>query len=452
MKILIVGAGAVGFNLARQLSSEGHDVSLVEKDPHVARRIGEKLDVLLVTGSGSSPSVLEAARIKDAEIVLAVTDSDEMNLTVCLLAHWFGVERKIARLRNEEYTREGSFVREKQFFIDHIINPDFITVDSVLKVIETPGANYVADFAEANILFRGFHVPPDAPIVGRKLQELKEFSSTDSFLIVAIQRKDEMFIPTGQAQIEPEDTVFVLVARAGLPFLLPIVNRRAMETQRVVIYGASKVGVQLAQLLEKKVKMVVLVEPDEDRAQLAASRLSETTILHGHATETEILKEVTTEAVDFFVGASEDEESNILSCLIAKKQYAKKTIVITKDPEYVPIFGSIGMDVVINPRLFTVSSILQHIIRGPILSMVKLFDRSEAEAIEMVVEKESKMADRALKHTHFPRGSILGTIIREGEMILPHGDFVVTPGDRAIVFTMPQVREKVQSLFTKGSA
>jgi trk system potassium uptake protein TrkA len=450
MKILIVGAGAVGFNLARQLSSEGHDVSLVEKDPQIARRVNEKLDVLLVTGSGSSPSLLESARIKEADIVLAVTDSDEVNLTVCLLAHWYGVERKIARLRNEEYTREGSFIKEKQFFIDHIINPDFITVDSVLKVVETPGANYVADFAEANILFRGFHVPSDAPIVGRKLQELKEFSSTDSFLMVAIQRKDEMFIPTGQAQIEPEDTIFVLVARAALPFLLPIVNRRAMEAQRVIIYGASRVGIQLAQLLEKRVKMVVLVEPDEDKAQLAASRLTEATILHGQATETEILKEVTTETVDFFVGAAEDEEANILSCLLAKKQYARKTIVITKDPSYVPIFGSIGMDVVINPRLFTVSSILQHIIRGPILSMVKLFDKSEAEAIEMVVETESKLVDKPLKQIHFPKGSILGTIIRKGEMILPHGDFTMASGDRAIVFTMPQVREKVQALFAKG--
>ncbi|MFN3467587.1 MAG: Trk system potassium transporter TrkA [Candidatus Brocadiales bacterium] len=449
MRILIVGAGAVGFNLARQLSSEGHDISLIEKDPHIARRISEKLDVLLVTGSGSTPSVLEAARIKDAEIVLAVTDSDEVNMTACLLAHWYGVDRKIARLRNEEYTREGSFVRDKQFFIDHIINPDSITVDSVLKVIETPGANYVADFAEANILFRGFHVPPDAPIVGRKLQELKEFSSTDSFLIVAIQRKDETFIPTGQTQIEPEDTIFVLVARAGLPFFLPVVNRRAMETQRVIIYGATRVGTQLAQVLEKRVKMVVLVEPDEDKTQLAASKLTEATILHGQATETEILKEVTTEAVDFFVGAADDEEANILSCLLAKKQYARKTIVITKDPDYVPIFGSIGMDVVINPRLFTVSSILQHIIRGPILSMVKLFDRSEAEAIEMVVEKESKITDKALRQIHFPKGSILGTIIRNGEMILPHGDFVVSSGDRAIVFTTPNVREKIQSLFTK---
>ncbi len=449
MKILIVGAGAVGFNLARQLSSEGHDISLVEKDPHAARRISEKLDVLLITGSGSTPSVLESARVKEAEVVLAVTDSDEANLSVCLLAHWYGVSKKIARLRNEEYTKTG-FFKQHQFFIDHIVNPDFITVDSIMKVIETPGANYVADFAEANILFRGFHVPPDAPIVGRKLQELKEFGSTDSFLIVAVKRKDEMFIPLGQTQVEPEDTVFLLVARAGLPFLLPIVNRRAMETQRVIIYGASRVGVQLAQLLEKRVKMVVLVEPDEDKAQLAASRLTEATILHGQATETEILKEVTSEHVDFFVGAADDEESNILSCLLAKKQYAKKTIVITKDPDYVPIFGSIGMDVVINPRLFTVSSILQHIIRGPILSMVKLFDKSEAEAIEMEIEKESKMANKPLKQIHFPKGSILGTIIRKGEMILPHGDFVVFPGDRAIVFTMPHVREKVQSLFTKG--
>ncbi|MEE9584473.1 MAG: Trk system potassium transporter TrkA [Candidatus Brocadiales bacterium] len=449
MKILIAGAGAVGFNLAKQLSEEGHTISVIESDPHIYRKITEKLDVFCVEGSGDSPSVLENAGIKEVDMVLAVTNSDEVNLTVCLLAYWYGVKCKVARLRNEEFTKEDSILRKNQFFIDRVINPIPITVDSVLKAMETPGATYVADFAESDILFRGFRVPRDAPIVGRTIQELKEAGSTDSFVIVAIQRKEDIVIPMGEMEICPEDNIFVLLARASLPYFLPMVNRRAVETQGIVIYGATRIGLQLARSLEKTVATVVLIEPDEDKAQTAASKLTSATVLHGHATEPEILKQATLEPVDFFIGASENEQDNILACLLAKKQYAKKTVVITHEPHYVPVFGSIGIDVVINPRLITVSSILQHIARGPILGVAKLFDKTEAEATEMIAENGSTIVGKELSKTSFPKGSILGSIIRNGTMILPSGDFVLSPGDRAIVFYMPEAREKVQALFTK---
>ncbi len=449
MKILIAGAGAVGFNLAKQLSEEGHTISVIESDPHIYRKITEKLDVFCVEGSGVSPSVLENAGIKEVDMVLAVTNSDEVNLTVCLFAYWYGVKCKVARLRNEEFTKEDSILRKNQFFIDRVINPIPITVDSVLKAMETPGATYVADFAESDILFRGFRVPRDAPIVGRTIQELKEAGSTDSFVIVAIQRKEDIVIPMGEMEICPEDNIFVLLARASLPYFLPMVNRRAVETQGIVIYGATRIGLQLARSLEKTVATVVLIEPDEDKAQTAASKLTSATVLHGHATEPEILKQATLEPVDFFIGASENEQDNILACLLAKKQYAKKAVVITHEPHYVPVFGSIGIDVVINPRLITVSSILQHIARGPILGVAKLFDKTEAEATEMIAENGSTIVGKELSKTSFPKGSILGSIIRNGTMILPSGDFVLSPGDRAIVFYMPEARQKVQALFTK---
>ncbi|MEE9487718.1 MAG: Trk system potassium transporter TrkA, partial [Candidatus Brocadiales bacterium] len=367
MKILIVGAGAVGFNLAKQLSGEGHTISVIESAPHRYRKITEELDVFCVDGNGNSPSVLEDAGIKEVDMVLAVTDSDEVNLTVCLFAYWYGVDCKIARLRNEEFTRDNSVLRQNQFFIDRMINPIPITVDTIMKAMETPGAIYVADFAESDILFRGFRVPSDAPIVGRKVQELKEAGATDSFLIVAIQRGDDMIIPTAEMEICQEDNIFVLVARASLPYFLPMVNKRAVETQGVIIYGATRIGLRLARALEDTAQNVILIEPDENKAETAASKLATATVLHGQATETEILKQATMEPADFFVGASENEHENILACLLAKKQYSKKTVVITHEPDYVPVFGSIGIDVVINPRLITVSSILQHITRGPIL-------------------------------------------------------------------------------------
>ncbi|MHC4197596.1 MAG: Trk system potassium transporter TrkA [Planctomycetota bacterium] len=449
MKILIVGAGAVGFNLAKQLSGEGHTISVIENDPQIYRKITEELDVFCVDGNGNSPSVLEDAGIKEVDMVLAVTDSDEANLTVCLFAYWYGVDCKIARLRNEDLTKSNSVLRQNQFFIDRMINPIPITVDTIMKAMETPGAIYVSDFAESDILFRGFRVPSDAPIAGRKIQELKEAGATDSFLIVAIQRGDDMIIPTAEMEICPEDNIFVLVARASLPYFLPMVNKRAVETQGVIIYGATRIGLRLARALEDTAQNVILIEPDEDKAEIAASKLATATVLRGQATETEILKQATIEPVDFFVGASENEQENILACLLAKAQYSKKTVVITHEPDYVPVFSSIGIDVVINPRLITVSSILQHITRGPILGVAKLFDKTEAEATEMIVESGSKIIGKELSDIAFPKGSILGTIIKNGSMILPYGDYVLSPGDRAIVFYIPEAREKVQALFTK---
>ncbi|MBI4007188.1 MAG: Trk system potassium transporter TrkA [Planctomycetes bacterium] len=449
MKILIVGAGAVGLNLARQLSNEAHDISIVEQDPALVRKVSDKLDALIVSGNATSKSTLEEAGIQDVEMVLAVTDSDETNIIVCLLAHMYGVKTKIARVRNEEFAVIKSSQNDDLFHVDYMVNPEQITVDSIINIIETPGAIFVADFTVGDILLRGFHVPADAPIVGKKIRELKEIESVDSFLIVAIQKNDAMIIPVGDSQIQPDDNIFVLVARAGLPFFLPMVNRRADEAEKIIIYGATRTGVKLAKRLEHGPVSATIIEPDEEKANAAAVELSETVILHGEATDVGLLKEASIEDVDFFIALTEDEQSNILSALVAKKNGAKKTIVLTNDPQFVPVLSSIDIDIdiVINPRLITAGSILQHIRRGRILSIAKL-PGSEAEAIELVAEAGSKIIGKNLSKVHFPEGSIMGAIVRNGTMLIPNGESVVNPGESVVVFTLPKALEKVQSLFS----
>lgn len=446
MKILIVGAGAVGFNLAKQLSKEGHDISVVEKDQELVKRIGEKLDVFVVSGNASSPSILEEAGIKTADMVLAVTNSDEINMVVCTLGHSYGVKTKIARIRSPEFTDEQPFLHRNGFHIDHIVNPEKITINSILNIIGTPGAIYVADFTEGDILLRGFNVPGDAPIIGKKLSELKEIESTDSFLIVAIQRNEEMVIPTGETKILQHDNIFVLVAREALPYFLPMVNRRADEVEKVTIYGVNRASLELAKKLEDQKIGVTIIEPDKEKTQQAATVLDKTIILHGDALDIDLLKESSIDIVDFFVALSENEQTNILSALLAKRLGAKKAIVLTVDPAFVPIINSLGMDIVINPRLITVGSILQHIRRGHTLSVVK-FHQSEAEAIELIAEEGSKIVGKPLRETPFPQGAILGAIVREGVMQIPAGNTIIHPDERVIVFALPNAIEKVQSLF-----
>ncbi len=447
MKILIVGAGAVGFNLAKQLSKEGHDISVVERDGDLVKRITEKLDVSVVSGSASSPAVLVEAGIKNTEMVLAVTNSDEINMVVCMISHSFGVKTKIARIRNPEFTEDQSILQQNGFHIDYVVNPEKITISSILNIIGTPGSIYVADFATGDILLRGFNVPPDAPIAGKKLSELREVESTDSFLIVAVQRNEEMLIPKGDTHLMPHDNIFVLVAKEALPFFLPMVNRRADEVEKVLIYGVNRASLELAKRLEERKIGVTIIEPDREKTQQAATVLDKTVILQGSALDIDILKEASVDIADFFVALSESEQSNILSSLLAKRLGAKKAIVLTVDPAFVPIINSLGMDIVINPRLITVGSILQHIRRGRTLSVVK-FQNSEAEAMELVAEKNSKIVGKQLKEISFPQGSILGAIVREGAMQLPTGNTWIEPGESVVVFALPNAIEKVQSLFS----
>lgn len=447
MKILIVGAGAVGFNLAKQLSMEGHDISVVEKDYDLVKRITEKLDVSVVSGSASSPAVLEEAGIQNTDMVLAVTNSDEINMVVCTLSHSYGVKTRIARIRNPEFTDEKPILHQNGFYIDHVVNPEKITINSIMDIIGTPGAIYVADFTEGDILLRGFNVPEDAPIAGKRLSELKEVESTDSFLIVAIQRNNEMVIPTGETKLLPRDNIFVLVAKEALPFFLPMVNRRADEVEKIVIYGVNHISLELAKNLEDRKIDVTIIEPDKEKTQQAAAILDRTIILQGNGLDVDLLKESSIDITDFFVALSENEQTNILSALLAKRLGARKAIVLTEEPAFVPIINSLGMDIVINPRLITVGSILQHIRRGHTLSVVK-FQHSEAEAMEFIADKDSKIVGKPIREIPFPQGSILGAIVREGTMQIPRGNTIIKPGESVIVFALPNAIERIQSLFS----
>ena len=448
MKVLIVGAGAVGFNIAKQLSQEGHDISVVEENPELVRRITEKLDVLVVAGNGSSPSVLETAGARDAHLVLAVTNCDEVNIVVCIIANQYGRKIKIARIRNSEFTGKDSLFKGNGFCVDHMINPEQIIVDSLIKIIETPGATFAVDFPIGDILLRGFHVPKDAPIAGKKFSELEGIEYTDSFLIVSIQRNGEMIIPTHKTEILPDDDIFVLVAKMGLPYFLPMVNRRADEVERVIIYRTTRTGIQLAKRLEDSSINVTMIEPKKEMAEKAAAELEDTIVLHGDATDIDLLKEAVIEDTDFFIALSEDAQTNLLTSLLAKKHGAKKTVVLTNEPALVPIIHQVNVDVVINPRLITASAILQHVRRGQILSIAKLGD-SEAEAIELIAEEGSEIVKKPLNKIRFPKRSTLGAIVRNGTMLLPKGVNAINPGESVIVFTLPDAIEKVQTLFSK---
>ena len=449
MKVLIIGAGAVGFNIAKQLSKEGHDISIIDENSALVKKISESLDVYVVAGNGTSPSILEAAGVRDVDMVLAVTTSDEVNIIACIIANHYGNDKKIkiARIRNSEFTSNDSLFKQNVFCVDHMINPEQIIVKSIINIIETPGATFAIDFPVGNIVLRGFHVHEETPLVGRDFSELEDIEYTDSFSIVYIQRNGEMIIPTHDTVIQHEDNIFVLISKTGLPYFLPMVNRRADEVEKIVIYKASLTGLQLAKSFEGSSINVTMIEPEKDKAEKAAAYLKEAIVLHGDATEIDVLKEASIEDTDIFIALSENEQTNLLTALLAKKHGAGKTIVLTNEPDLVHIINQVDVDVVVNPRLVTANAILQHVRRGQILSIAKLGD-SEAEAIELIAEEGSEIVKKPLSKIRFPKNSVLGAIVRNNTILLPKGVEAINPGESVIVFTLPEGIERVQALFS----
>ncbi|MCH7651143.1 MAG: Trk system potassium transporter TrkA [Nitrospinae bacterium] len=452
MNILIVGAGIVGFNLAQELSHEGHDISIIDADPEKIKLISEKLDVLAVRGNGCLPSTLIQGRIRDAEMVIAVTDKDEINLMVCFLAHKFEVKERFARLRNMELTGESQIFKPEELFVDHAINPAEIIIDSILKIIKTPGAVNVAEFANGQIFFRGFDVPADAPLAGKTIEEIREVCELNAFLVVAIVREGKMIIPKYENRIQAGDKIYVLVDHDFLPLILPMLNRQVDEIQKIIIYGASQIAVHLARELNEFISDVSIIEPSLEKANEAADTLEDTVILHGSGTDPDLFNDINMKDADLFLALSNNDEMNILSALLAKKHGAKRAAVITNDPDYLPILDSIGIDVTINPRLITVSEILKHLRKGQVVNLYKLIE-GEAEVLEIIISAESAAAGRLINQLHMPEHSIIGAVLRvDGEMVVPGGSTEILEGDTVIVVTLPDCIGKIEKIFGKKSS
>ncbi|MFP6637254.1 MAG: Trk system potassium transporter TrkA [Nitrospinaceae bacterium] len=445
MRILIVGAGIVGYNLAQELSQEGHDIAIVDQNSERIRRIADTLDVLAVEGNACMPSVLIKAGVKSSEMVIAVTEKDEINLLACFLASRFDVPKRFARLRNKEFSDQNRIFSPDELSIDQIINPGQIIIKTILQILETPGVVSVAEFADGEILLREFDVPENAPLAGKTIHDIRSITQMDSFLIVAIVRDGELIIPKDQDIIQAGDRFYTLVDKEFLPFLLPMLNRTMDQVEKIIIYGATSTSTQLASILEKNMLDVCIIEPSREKAQRAADQLKRTVVQHGSGTDMDLFNEINMKDADFFLALSHDDESNILSALLAKKYGAKRALVITHDPEYIPILDSIGMDITINPRLITVSAILKHLRKGRVMSVFKLIE--DAEVMEIEVEEDSSIANKQIVNIKFPKGAMIGAVLRKGEMLLPDDEVTLEAEDSVIIVALPGTIEKIEKLF-----
>ncbi len=448
MNILIVGAGVVGVSLAEQLSEEGHRVSVVDRDRRKARELREKLDVLTVNGNGGSPSVLKRAGIDSAAMVIAVTDTDEVNIIVGMLAARMGVKHRIARVRNPEYQKPDCVLSPKELGIEQIINPDPSIVQAMTRMIEIPGSHNVASLAGGQVLMLGFDIEDESPAAGVTLAELGELAKLVNFLILYITRGDKVMVPKGNHTLESGDKVTLLVSADTVKLLQEILLKKIKPMKNVIITGASRTGIQLAEAIRDKVDRVTLIEPDPEVAEETASQLPKTKVLEGDETDLDVLEEASIDRCDLFCALSDDDQRNMLASLLAKKHGAAKTAVLVHQPDFVAVMESLGAEIVINPRLVMVGEILMHVRKGHIHSVTRL-PRGQAEIIEMECPEGCPATKSPLKSLKFPEDALVGAIVRNGAVSIPDGDTRIQPGDRVLVFSLPDSIPRIEKMFSR---
>ena len=446
MKIIIIGAGKVGCQIAKTLSSENHDVVIIEKDDMKRQSAQDNLDVLTILGNGANVRTLEEAGIKQTDMIIAVTSSDEANMIACMTAKQFGVPQKIARIRNPEYLYANALSREK-LGIDLTINPERATAREIVKLLKSPiNVAQVQSFAGGKVQLFELKVEDSFPFIN---QQLKAITFKYPILVAAIFRNDKIIIPDGEEKIIVGDNLYILIKKDYFAGLNEIFNQKPLNMQNVMILGGSRIGIQTALILAKLGINTKLIERDKEKCEKIAESLPHTLVINGDGTNIDLLKSEGIETIDGFVAVTGFDEDNLLVALLAKHLGTKKVIAKVDRTNYIPILEKIGVDAVVNPRMTTASAILRFIRKGKIISLT-LLKEGEAEVIELIVSPYSKIINKPLKKANLPQNSIIGAIVRKDEVIIPHGNDIIQPEDKIIIFALSSDIKKIEKIFDGG--
>ena len=448
MKIIIVGAGEVGYHIAGRLAYEDKNVVVIDKDAEAVKRVSDNLDVQVLNASGSSPKVLEKAGIKEAEILLAVTDSDEANLVACLVANMLSpATKKLARLRNSDFDPYHPTFSIEAPHIDTVINPEIEVVKTIVRLMKVPGAVDVGEFAGGRVKLVGIKIDEKSPMAGLLLSDFESRFGRDRPLIAAVIRQGDLIIPRGSNRIKVGDVVYFISESEKLEKTIEVFNKKVRPLKRVMIVGGGRIGDRLARKLEKENLHIKVVESDLKRCNELSEKMGKAIVLHGDGSDQKIMMEESIGDCDVVVALTSHEETNILVSLLARNLGAHSTITKISKFGYFPLMSTIGLQKVVSPRLSAINSILQEIRKGKVLSAVSVFGE-DAEVIEAVALETSRITNKPLKKLSFPKGAILVCIITDDEIVIPTGDSVVAPNDRVIIFAKRQAVKKLENMLT----
>ncbi|ACY47632.1 Trk system potassium transporter TrkA [Rhodothermus marinus] len=447
MRVVIIGAGEVGFDVARTLSLEQHDVVVVDTDPTVLEQVAQRLDVLTVQGSGTSIHTLEAAGIREADMLIAVTAIDEVNLIACMIADRLGVPTTVARVRSDVLGRAESVLQASELGIDLLIHPEESTAAEIVRLIRRAGATDVLNFCDGRLQLVGMRLDPGAPVLGRSLRELAAELAPLRFRVMAISRGFRTILPHGDERLQRNDQIFVLARPDEIPVVARAMGKLEAPIQRIMILGGTKVGAQVArQLGDEKNRQIKLIEPDREQAEQLAEELEHVLVLHGDVTDIDLLVSEGLGEMDAFVAVTDDEESNLVTCLMAKHLGVRKTVALLSKTAYVPISQAIGLDAAVSQKLAVSREILRFLRGRHVLSVATVYGLN-AEILEIEAKPRAPIVRKPLKALKLPRGVLIGALLRNGQVEIATGDTQIQEGDRAIVFVTPDQLVEVERLF-----
>lgn len=453
MKIIVLGAGQVGASVAEMLSGEANDITVVDNDPRRLHELQERYDLRTVLGEAAHPGTLRRAGADDADMVIAVTNSDETNMIACQVAYsLFHTPTKIARVRARDYLDAPDLFSQEALPIDVVISPEKLVIDQLQRLIEYPGALQVLDFAEGRAQLVAIEAYYGGPLVGHQLRELATRIPGDKARVAAIFRRGAAIIPQGDTVIEVDDEVFFIAATRDIRAVMGEMRRLDREVRRIMLVGGGNIGLGLAAALEQRYQVKV-IEHDPTRVQRISQELNRSLVLLGDAADEELLLEENIEHTDVFCAVTNDDEANILSGMLAKRLGARKVISLINRGAYVDLVQSGEIDIAISPYLATIGSLLAHVRRGDVV-MVHSLRRGAAEAIEAVAHgdrKTSRVVDRAVGEIRLPPETTIGAIVRGDEVIMAHHDTVIEAEDHVILFVIDKKRiAEVERLFQVG--
>jgi trk system potassium uptake protein TrkA len=446
MRIIVIGAGEVGYHIAERLGHEAHEVVVIEHNQEVCRRVRETLGIRAIEADGSSPRALEAAGVRDAAMVIAVADVDEVNIVACAIAHQYGVATKIARVRDIELGEHPILAGGKVLGIDLLINPTQVVADEILRVIKTTGAAEVADFADGRVQLLGVKIGPGAPLLNRRLRDLRSVQASSPFLVVGIARGERLVVPTADTVVAADDHLYVVGRRDSIPDILALMGRAAAPTRRVFIIGGGRIGLQVARALEAEKVAVTVMERSRARCEELGKALRDARVLHGDGTDVQQLVDEGIAGTDALATLTDDDPTNLLAALLGKRHGARKAVALFKRRDLIPLVTSLGIDAAISPRLLTASVILRFVRGGRVVTVFEL-PESEAETLEVVVLAQTPAAGRSIEALELPADALVGAIVRGDDVLVPERRTVLEVGDHVILLLLPRALGVVERLF-----
>ncbi|HET7361542.1 MAG TPA: Trk system potassium transporter TrkA [Salinimicrobium sp.] len=448
MKVIIAGAGEVGFHIAKLLSYESQDIILIDTEKENLAYADSHLDIKTLKGDATSISVLKDANVKNTDLVVAVTSSETTNITVCVLAKQLGAKRTIARISNTEFLENKEEIGFTQFGIDELISPVSLAAREIELLLDQSAFTDTYEFEDGALSMVGLSLSKDAAFVGKTIMEAARLSLPLEFMPIAIQRFGTQYtiIPRGDTEFKERDQVYFITTKGGVNELYKLTGKAKREIKNVMILGGSKIGQKTAKDLTDKNFNIKLVEADKNRAFELADELPKVLVIHGDGRNVGLLDEENISNMDAFIAVSGDSESNIMTCLVAKSKGVKRTIALVENMDYFQLSQSIGIDTLVNKKLLAANSIFRHIRKGDVVAMTKL-NTMNAELLEFRVKATSKVCGKKIKDLEFPRSAIIGGVVRNGRGQIALGNFIIQKDDLVVVGCVPKSIRKVEKMF-----